>query len=69
MNLLFRRQLHGHTTGMDFFQKVDNFFTEVLLFWTMAHFLLLFFHKLTTNTYFALFVILTLKGCITILED
>ena len=34
-DLLFCKPLHGHTTiGMDIFQKVDEFFMEVALFWT-----------------------------------
>ena len=33
-DLLFCKPLHGRTTGMDIFQKVDKFFTEVGLFWT-----------------------------------
>ena len=28
-DLLFCPPLHGRTTGMDIFQKVDDFFTEV----------------------------------------
>lgn len=32
-DLLFCRPLHERTTGMDIFQKVDDFFTEVGLFW------------------------------------
>ena len=33
-DLLFCQPFHGRTTGMDIFQIVDNFFTEVGLFWT-----------------------------------
>ena len=33
-DLLFCKPSHGRTTGMDIFQKVDEFFTEVGLFWT-----------------------------------
>ena len=33
-DLLFCQPFYGHTTGMDIFQMVDNFFQEVGLFWT-----------------------------------
>ena len=33
-DLLFCQPLHGRTAGMDIFQKLDHFFTEVWLFWT-----------------------------------
>ena len=33
-DLLFCQPFQGRTTGMDIFQIVDNFFTEVGLFWT-----------------------------------
>ena len=31
---IFCKPLHGSTTGMEIFQKVNEFFTEVGLFWT-----------------------------------